>query len=163
MIRRHVSTIVPALALGAYVILGGTLVAHHEPWRDEADAWLMARDARVTDVVRYAAYAGSPVLWTLIQMPFAKAGAAYAWLDVAAGAAGIGLAVWQWLPPADGQMPANVFATFEPQHVRNTLSQSFAPGFYGRGPDALGLLAAALVAARYVPRGSGRPSSEAGR
>jgi hypothetical protein len=67
----------PALAFGLFVILTTTLVAYHEPWRDEADAWLMARDASVGRLFHYAGYSGAPALWYLIQMPFAKAGAAY--------------------------------------------------------------------------------------
>ncbi|HSE03244.1 MAG TPA: hypothetical protein VLK35_03725 [Methylomirabilota bacterium] len=66
-----------ALALALFVALTGTLAAHHEPWRDEADAWLMARDAGVGEVFGYAGYSGTPALWYLVQMPFAKAGAGY--------------------------------------------------------------------------------------
>jgi hypothetical protein len=83
-----------ALALALFVALTGTLAAHHEPWRDEADAWLMARDAGVGEVFRYAGHSGTPALWYLMQMPLAKAGAGYATqrylhLLVAVAAAGL--------------------------------------------------------------------------
>lgn len=39
----------------------------HERWGDEAQAWLLARDASVTDIIfNYAKQEGSPVLWHLI-------------------------------------------------------------------------------------------------
>jgi len=63
---------------GLWVLLTGALLIHHEPWRDEADAWLMARDATVGEVLRIAGHSGTPGLWYFLQMPFAKAGAGYA-------------------------------------------------------------------------------------
>ena len=40
---------------------------HHEPWVDEAQAWLIARDATVHDIIfKLARYEGSPVMWQLI-------------------------------------------------------------------------------------------------
>lgn len=53
--------------LAAYA--AGTLYAglHHEPWRDEADVWLAARDMTVTDAIpRWTAHEGSPGLWFLL-------------------------------------------------------------------------------------------------
>jgi hypothetical protein len=55
------------LVFGAYsvfVTLGGT---RHEPWFDEAQAWLIARDASYRDMAaKIARYEGSPVLWHLL-------------------------------------------------------------------------------------------------
>jgi hypothetical protein len=62
----------------AYAVLTALLVAYHEPWRDEADPWLLARDGSVLDVLRLASHVGHPCLWPLVQMPFAKAGFPYA-------------------------------------------------------------------------------------
>lgn len=64
--------------LGLYVLLTSVLVYHHEPWRDEADAWLIARDASIVEVLRIAGHSGTPGLWYFLQMPFAKAGFGYA-------------------------------------------------------------------------------------
>ncbi len=45
----------------------------HEPWFDEALAWLIARDSSLYDIVFSAPhYEGHPALWHLILMPFAK-------------------------------------------------------------------------------------------
>jgi len=68
------------LVFAAFVALGIFLVAHHEPWRDEADAWLIARDAPVADLFLRGGYVGSPALWYLLLVPFAKLGLPYATL-----------------------------------------------------------------------------------
>lgn len=65
------------LALATFVVLTTSVATYHEPWRDEADSWLMARDASLSEMLHVAGYAGTPVLWYLIQAPLAKAGAPY--------------------------------------------------------------------------------------
>ncbi len=49
----------------------------HEKWRDEAQAWLMARDLNFVGLFRQVKYEGHPFLWHLILMPFAKLGFSY--------------------------------------------------------------------------------------
>jgi hypothetical protein len=61
-----------------YAGLIGWLGLHHEPWRDEADSWLMARDASLGELFRIMGAAGTPSLWYLVQLPFAKAGLPFA-------------------------------------------------------------------------------------
>ena len=63
------------------------LVPRHEPWFDEAQAWLIARDASPWDVIwKYARYEGSPSLWHLLLAIPAKAGAPYITLNYISGA-----------------------------------------------------------------------------
>ncbi len=38
---------------------------HHTPWRDEAQAWLLARDLSVWDLFKEARHEGHPILWHL--------------------------------------------------------------------------------------------------
>ena len=52
-------------------------VFHHEPWRDEAQAWLIARDLTFIDIFRQMAYEGTPALWHMILAFFAKMGFSY--------------------------------------------------------------------------------------
>lgn len=63
----------------AYVLLVGVTVAHHEPWFDEAQAWLIARDATWSDLLfTLPRYEGSPMLWhTLLALP-ARSGLPFA-------------------------------------------------------------------------------------
>lgn len=49
----------------------------HDPWADEAQAWLLARDLSPIGLLRQMRYEGSPALWHFILMPFAKAGFPY--------------------------------------------------------------------------------------
>ncbi len=63
-------------ALGVLFLLayaGATLVValHHEPWRDEADAWLLANNASIPYIFHWTHNAGTPALWYLVLKPLA--------------------------------------------------------------------------------------------
>lgn len=54
------------------------LAMAHEPWRDESQAWLIARDSDAWHaIVKVAREEGHPALWSLLLMPLAKSGAPY--------------------------------------------------------------------------------------
>ncbi len=59
---------------GALVIV---LEMHHEPWRDEADPWLLARDAGVITFFHRMGLAGTPGLWHTLLVPLARTGLPY--------------------------------------------------------------------------------------
>lgn len=50
---------------------------NHEPWADEAQAWLIARDNDFFGIWRQASYEGSPIIWQLLLHPLAKLGLPY--------------------------------------------------------------------------------------
>jgi len=50
---------------------------YHECWVDEAHSWLIARDVDLTDLPYVLRYEGTPGLWHIIIMPFAKYGCHY--------------------------------------------------------------------------------------
>lgn len=61
-----------------YALIVGITMYYHEPWFDEAQAWLIARDVSIKDLfTTYLRYEGHPPLWYLILMPFAKLGVPY--------------------------------------------------------------------------------------
>ena len=64
-------------ALAAYVVLTAIVAVHHEPWRDEADPWLVARDADAVTFIKRASLGGTPELWHLMLVPLARGGAPY--------------------------------------------------------------------------------------
>lgn len=68
-----------------YCILLGIAVSKHEPWFDEAQAWLLARDSSLTELyTKYLRYEGSPGLWhTLLLIP-AKSGLPYSSMNIIA-------------------------------------------------------------------------------
>lgn len=61
-----------SLAVYAAWILFVTI--RHEPWRDECDPWLAARDMSLRQLFSWLGAAGTPGLWYLLIMPLAKAG-----------------------------------------------------------------------------------------
>lgn len=77
--------------LAAYAGLVFFTAAHHEPWFDEAQSWLIARDcplpALLTHVLRYE---GTPGLWHVLLMPFARPGFPYAWFNYLSAAIAVG-------------------------------------------------------------------------
>lgn len=79
----------------AWALVTIVVAAHHEPWRDEADAWLFARDFDPLrgDLRRATACVGMPALWFAVLMPLAKSGLPY-WTLTAANWLLAALAVW---------------------------------------------------------------------
>ncbi len=65
------------IVLICYGVLIFSGAIHHESWLDEAQAWLLARDLSLTELMQYMNYEGSPALWHLILMPIAKMGFPY--------------------------------------------------------------------------------------
>lgn len=69
-----------------YTVFLFIIIFRHEPWFDEAQAWLIARDSNIYELfTRLLRYEGSPGLWHLILMPFAKAGLPYITLNIISG------------------------------------------------------------------------------
>lgn len=62
----------PIVVLSVYICLNVVLILHHENWRDEAQAWQIARKLSLPDIFRQLKYEGHPCLWYLILFPFAK-------------------------------------------------------------------------------------------
>ena len=63
-----------ALALTfTYFLVGLFAAFHHEMWRDEIQAWLLARDSTgVFDLLRHMKYDGHPALWHLLLIPITR-------------------------------------------------------------------------------------------
>ncbi|MGC8917693.1 MAG: hypothetical protein ACP5NF_12030, partial [Thermoanaerobaculum sp.] len=60
-------------AVAVYGVLLGLLMARHEPWRDEIQAWLLARDSpHLLDLWRHTRYEGHPLLWHVLLWGLAK-------------------------------------------------------------------------------------------
>ncbi len=70
-IRKNIWLII---ALVAYAALNGYLVSVHEPWRDEALAWTIARDLSPLGIIRQMSIEGHPCLWYFLLLPLTRAG-----------------------------------------------------------------------------------------
>lgn len=95
-VRRNVAWWVPVLAAFAAVV---TFVAvHHEPWRDEADSWLLVRDADLATVLARMPYAGTPGLWYVLIYSLPRLGLpilSQNLLHVGLATAAVGLFLWR--------------------------------------------------------------------
>jgi hypothetical protein len=73
--RRNAANII---ILVAWCALTAVMLANHEPWRDEGQAWLIVRDSPdLASIVSLLGYEGSPGLWHLLLYPLAHGGAPY--------------------------------------------------------------------------------------
>lgn len=62
------------LYAGSLIVIMG----YHEPWYDEAQAWLIARDATILELIgSITHYEGHPPIYFLILMPLAKLGVTF--------------------------------------------------------------------------------------
>ncbi len=102
---------------------------HHEPWRDEAETWLSARDLPWREVTTWTNAAGTPFLWNLVTMPLARGGAPYAsfpylHLLIAWGFVAVYLA---YAPFHPGEKALFVFS-FYPLYEYAIPARNYAPG-----------------------------------
>ncbi|MFC2084973.1 hypothetical protein ACFLS9_07950 [Bacteroidota bacterium] len=74
-INKLISWKIPVIIFYSVLVL--FTVFHHEPWRDEAQAWLIARDIPLFSIFTQMGYEGSPALWHIILTPFVKSGLPY--------------------------------------------------------------------------------------
>ena len=58
----------------SFMVLTASLALHHEPWRDEVDSWLMARDASLATILEISPNMGTPVGWYYMLKPLAAIG-----------------------------------------------------------------------------------------
>ena len=69
---------VRALIFIAYIAVVVVVMCFHEPWFDEAQSWLIARDSSFADLLTLRPhYEGHPPLWTLLLSITAKTGVPY--------------------------------------------------------------------------------------
>jgi hypothetical protein len=73
-----------AAVLGLYLALTGWVAIYHEPWTDEAQAWLLARDNSLCALLfRRLHYEGTPGLWHALLWLFCRLHFSYAAMHAA--------------------------------------------------------------------------------
>lgn len=71
--RRTADLRFPAVLTAVYALLLAFGLSHHEMWRDELQAWLLARDSTdPPDLFANLKYDGHPALWHLLLMPLTR-------------------------------------------------------------------------------------------
>ena len=113
-----------------FLSVAGFAASHHEMWRDELQAWLIARDAgSIVDVFERLKYEGHPALWYVCLYALAK----LTWspvimqvFHVMVAGATVFLFVWQapFTRLQKALYPFGYFALFE----YAVLSRNYAPG-----------------------------------
>ena len=64
------------------VLFNFIMIFHHENWRDEAQAWLIAKELNPIELFDVLSYEGHPCLWFLLLMSFAKLGFPYITINI---------------------------------------------------------------------------------
>ena len=100
------------LTLAAYVILTAVTAYFHEPWSDEANSWLLGRDATLMRLWSHLMhYEGTPGLWQTILHLLIWLGLPYSGLNYFSGALGC-TAAWMFIRKAPLPLPIRLAAPF---------------------------------------------------
>lgn len=147
-------TLALLLAFVLYIAIIAIVMCFHEPWFDEAQSWLIARDSSLTDIISVRPhYEGHPPFWNLLLAIAAKNGVPYEF-----GIKGIQLVcaslLGAWLIFKSPFKSASSLATFL---VPFTYFACFQYGVTSR-PYAL-LCLSLLVAAHYWNSADSKTSS----
>jgi hypothetical protein len=77
-------------AAGAYALLVALTIHFHEPWADEAQSWLLGRDASLADLWgRLLHYEGTPGLWQTLLHVLIRLGLPYSAYNFVSGILGL--------------------------------------------------------------------------
>ncbi len=83
-----------------YILLNVALIITHEPWRDEAQVWLLCRDLSIPKLFGVMSYEGHSCLWHLLIYPFAHWGLSI-YLQNVIGLVLVAVAAWILLYKTD--------------------------------------------------------------
>jgi hypothetical protein len=97
------------LTFAIFVVLTAITVHLHEPWSDEANAWLLGRDVSLYELwTRLMHYEGTPGLWQTLLHVLMRLGLPYAGLNFFSGALGCAAA---WVFIREARLPLVVRLT----------------------------------------------------
>ena len=119
------------LPLYAAALLYGVLVCaaavHHEPWADEAQSWLLARDSSIFALwTRLLHYEGSTGLWQTLLHGLISAGLPYRAINVLSGMLGLGaVCVVLWRAPLPLAIRAALPFTFFLCYQYSVIARSY--------------------------------------
>jgi len=136
---------VALVAFGSWLLLVGS---HHEPWLDEAQAWLLARDNDLwTLLAERVRYEGTPGLWHLILWLAIRGGLPFSHIFlISAGFSLSGAAVILWRAPFPTALRLAILASYFFGYQFSVVARSYS----------VDLLLVPLAAAFFSTR-TGRP------
>ncbi len=102
-------------------------VWHHEPWRDELQAWLIARELDIPGIFYQMRYEGHFALWSLLLKIFTSLGADLVWMGVLSWALML-LAAWLLLfrSPFSGWVKALLLLSFPTLYYFPVVARCYA-------------------------------------
>ena len=80
--ERSVKQLIYWSCIMLYFLINLLFLIRHEPYRDESNVWLMAKNLSPIELIREIHYQGHPCLWYLLVMPFAKIGLPYRTIEI---------------------------------------------------------------------------------
>lgn len=110
---KKIQTYTIIAAFAGYVIWNLILLWNHEPWRDEANVWLMARDLTPVQLLKEIKYQGHPCLWYFFVMPFAKLGLPFRTIGILSTAV-MAVAAWFYLQRSSQHLLIKLLVLFSP-------------------------------------------------
>ena len=81
-LKKNKDNIFIVISFLAFSIITAIITFLHEPWRDEAQSWLIARDLSIVEIVKQMKYEGHPCLWHFFIAIFAKLGLPYMTMNI---------------------------------------------------------------------------------
>ncbi len=145
-----------ALFAGAYAALVTLTIHYHEPWADEAQSWLLSRDASLAQLWRHLLhYEGTPGLWQTLLHALIRLGlpySAYGFVSASLGFAAIAILLRYAPLPLFIRifLPFTYFLCY--QYAIIARSYALIPpllfaiaAFYPQAPSSLALMTALLA------------------
>ena len=115
------------VALLAFMAIAMVAAGFHEPWSDEAQAWLIARDLGIGGILHQMGYEGSPPLWHLLLWVLTRLHVPYAALSaVSLVLVAGGMYIWLRWSPLPAFVRLLVPFTFYYQYQYAVVSRSYA-------------------------------------
>ena len=109
-----------------YAIITVIILLFHECGRDEAQAWLIAKNLNIIQMLKQITYEGHPVLWYLILHPFARIGFPYITTKIISWIISV-VSVWfiLWKSPLDKKMKILFICTSPFIYLYPSISRSY--------------------------------------
>lgn len=101
------------IIFAGYILFNVILLWFHEPWRDEANVWLMARELSPLRLLQEIKYQGHPCLWYFLVMPFAKLGLPFHTIGILSTVI-MAVAAWIYLQRSRQSLVLKVLVLFSP-------------------------------------------------
>jgi hypothetical protein len=120
-------TLAEFLVLLLFSAIATVAVCFHEPWADEAQAWLIARDLGIPGILHQMGYEGSPPLWHLLLWVLTRLQIPYAALGVVSlGLMAAAMYVWLRWSPLPTPVRLLIPFTFYYQYQYSVVTRSYA-------------------------------------